>query len=324
MRLVVTGGAGFLGRRVIAALLRRGTLADADGAQRPVERITAFDVVAPEGFTDGRVVPMRGDLGDPAALAALVDENTAAVVHLAAVVSGQAEEDFDLGMRVNFDATRALFERVRAVGRRPRLVMTSSVAVFGGALPAEVPDEHVWAPQSSYGAAKAMADLLLAEYSRRGFLDGRSLRMPTVVVRPGKPNRAASSFASGIVREPVGGQEAICPVPPATPIWLMSPDQAVRNIVHGLDLPAAALGGGRVINMPGLSVTVAEMLAALRRVCGDAVADRVRLAPDPAITAIVASWPGKFRTPRADALGFTADADFDGVIRAFLADRAAG
>ena len=324
MRVVVTGGAGFLGRRVIAAILARGTLADADGVQRPVERITAFDVVPPEGFADPRVSVVSGDLADPARLDALVDEGTTTVVHLAAVVSGQAEEEFDLGMRVNFDATRALFERVRAVGSRARLVMTSSVAVFGGALPAVVPDDHVWSPRSSYGTEKAMADLLLADYSRRGFLDGRSLRMPTVVVRPGRPNRAASSFASGIVREPVHGQDAVCPVPPATPIWLMSPDLAVRNILHGLELPEAALGGGRVLNMPGLSVTVAEMLAALRRVCGDAVADRVRMAPDPAITAIVASWPGNFSTPRADALGFVADADFDGVVRAFLAGEAAG
>jgi nucleoside-diphosphate-sugar epimerase len=253
----------------------------------------------------------------------LITDQTSTIVHLAAVVSAQAEQDFELGMRVNVDATRALLERVRSMGHKPRLLMTSSVAVFGGELPATVADNQVWAPQSSYGTQKAISDLLLADYSRRGFCDGRSLRMPTIVVRPGRPNRAASSFASSIIREPVNGEDAICPVAPETPIWLMSPNLAVRNILHGLSLPASALTKGRVINMPGLSITVGDMLASLRRVCGAEVARRVRMQPDPTIEAIVNSWPGDFSADYAKSLGFKSDPDFDTIIRAFLDERGA-
>ncbi len=313
MRVVVTGASGFLGRRLVRALLSRGSLCG-----ETVEQVTAFDT-APDGIPDGRVRAIAGDIADPAQIAGLIDEQTSAVFHLAAVVSGQAEQEFDLGMAVNVRAFEALLERIRAVAPTARLVTTSSVAVFGGALPAVVPDSQAWEPQSSYGMQKAVCDLLLAEYSRRGFVDGRSLRMPTIVVRPGTPNRAASSFASGIIREPVHGVGAACPVAAETALWVMSPGQAVRNILHGAELPAAALPR-RVLNMPGLSVTVAAMLQALRRVCGDAAADRVRMQPDPAIQAIVGSWPGAFAAESARALGFTADADFEGIVRAFVAE----
>ena len=313
MRVVVTGAAGFLGRRVVDALL----------ARTGIDEIRAFDRVAPDGFTDPRVTAVQGDIADPAVLAALVDGSVSAVFHLAAIVSGQAEAEFELGMRVNVDATRALLDRVRHACPGARFVTTSSVAVFGGALPSVVPDSQVWEPASSYGTQKAINDLLLADYSRRGWVDGRSLRMPTIVVRPGLPNRAASSFASGIIREPVNGAEAVCPVLPDTLLWLMSPGQAIRNILHGFDLPGGTLGRRRVINMPGLSVTVGEMLAALHRVCGPDVAGRVRMARDPAVEAIVTSWPGAFAAQHATSLGFTADDDFDAVVRQFLAERGA-
>jgi nucleoside-diphosphate-sugar epimerase len=313
MRVLVTGGAGMLGRRLITELLALGVLPDSDGALRQIEEIIAFDVVEATGMTDSRVKGVAGDLTSPGQVESLVTDQTSTIVHLAAVVSAQAEQDFELGMRVNIDATRALLERVRSIGHKPRLLMTSSVAVFGGELPAIVPDNQVWAPRSSYGTQKAISDLLLADYSRRGFCDGRSLRMPTIVVRPGRPNRAASSFASSIIREPVNGEDAICPVAPETQLCLMSPNVAIQNILHGLSLPANALTKGRVINMPGLSITVGDMLASLRRVCGAEVVRRVRMQPDPTIEAIVNSWPGDFSADYAKSLSFKRDPDFDSI-----------
>ena len=329
MKIVVTGAAGFLGKRLIRALLARDGMTDSTGARRPIERITAFDVVPLEGIDDPRVHVSTGDITDPARIERLIEPGTDSVFHLAAVVSGQAEQDFELGMRVNFDATRALLERLRVLGQRTKFVMTSSVAVFGSAsastspFPACVDDDHVWAPQSSYGTEKALADLLLSDYSRRGFVDGRSLRMPTIVVRPGKPNRAASSFASGIIREPLNGEAAICPVDPRTVLWLMSPLRAIENLIHGHELDAAQLSSGRVINMPGLSITVAEMVASLQRIAGDEVAARITFTPDPAIERIVNSWPGNFSASYARSLGFVHDDGFDSVIRAFIADTSA-
>lgn len=318
MEIVVTGAAGFLGQRLIRTLLARGELTGPEGRPQRIENIRAFDVVALQGIDDARVEVLTGDISDAKQVEALIGPRTASVFHLAAIVSGQAEQEFDLGMSINFDATRTLFERVRALQTRARFVMTSSVAVFGGDLPSTVEDTQVWAPKSSYGTQKALADLLLADYSRRGYLDGRSLRMPTVVVRPGKPNRAASSFASGIIREPINGIDAVCPVAPETPLWLMSPDRAVENLVHGHELPAERLAEGRVINMPGLSATVSDMLASLRRIAGDAVADRVLFERDPAIEKIVNSWPGNFSAPYARSLGFVFDENFDDVVRAFI------
>ena len=321
MQIAVTGAAGFLGRRLIETLLRRGYVIAADGSRREIDSICAFDVIDLEGYTDPRIRPLAGDIVDPAKVAQLIGADTISVFHLAAVVSSQAEEDFDLGMRVNIDATRMLMERVRAVAPGARFVTTSSVAVFGGVLPDIVPDTHVWQPQSSYGTQKAINDLLLSDYSRRGFLDGRSLRMPTIVVRPGKPNRAASSFASGIIREPLAGIDAVCPVSLDTVLWLMSPALAIRNILHGHDLEKAALGGRSVINMPGLSVTVADMLHSLRRLAGGNVADRVQIVAEPAIQRIVNSWPGNFSADTARGLGFTHDVDFDAVVRAFMSEQ---
>lgn len=320
MHVVVTGAAGLLGRRLIAALLQRGVLTTGSGTVAAIETIRAFDVTQAHDFDDPRVIPVTGDIGDPAQIADIVDGKTTSVFHLAAVLSGQAEQEFDLGMRVNVDAARLLMERIRAACPGARLVTTSSIAVFGGDLPATVPDSQVWEPQSSYGTQKAINDLLLSDYSRRGYLDGRSLRMPTIVVRPGKPNRAASSFASGIIREPLAGVDAVCPVSPATLLWLMSPDQAIRNILHGHELPAASLGNRRVINMPGLSVTVSAMLDALREVGGSAVADRVHMQPDLAIQRIVNSWPGSFSAAFARSLGFTADPDFRSIVEAHVAE----
>ena len=198
--------------------------------------------------------------------------------------------------------------------------MTSSVAVFGGDLPELVPDDHIWAPQSSYGTQKAMADLLMSDYARKGFVDARSIRLPTIVVRPGKPNLAASSFASGIIREPLHGEEAVCPVRPETPLWLMSPRSVIRNLLHALDLPADRLGRGRVINLPGLSIRVADMIAALGRIAGPDTSGRIRMQRDPKVEQIVNSWPGNFAAAHAKSLGFVADTDFADIIHAFMED----
>ena len=303
---------------MIARLCAQGRLAGPDGAPARIDRIVASDIGGLDAFADPRIVAEQGDLAAPGFLGRAIPAGTDAIFHLAAIVSSQAEEDFELGMRVNFDATRALLEHVRHTAPRARLVTTSSVAVFGGALPPVVPDAQLWEPQSSYGTQKALVDLLLSDYARRGFVDARSLRMPTVVVRPGKPNRAASSFASGIIREPLAGIEAVCPVEADTPIWLISPDHAVANIILGHDLPPDRLGTRRVVNLPGLSVTVRQMLDALGRAGGDRAASLVRIEPDPAIQRIVNSWPGDFEAQYGRALGFTADESFDDIIEAYL------
>ncbi|MGN6390130.1 MAG: D-erythronate dehydrogenase [Burkholderiaceae bacterium] len=324
MQVLITGGAGFLGVRLARQLLARGTLADAQGVQQPITRITLLDVTAAQGFDDPRVQVMTGDIADAGTIESALTPQMQSVFHLAAVVSGQAEADFDLGMRVNFDATRLLLERARANGNRPRFVFVSSVAAFGGELPARVLDVTAPMPQSSYGTQKVMAELLLNDYSRRGYVDGRALRMPTVSIRPGKPNKAASSFASGILREPLSGAEAVCPVAPETPIWLVSPRHAVVNLVHGHDIDAAQFGDSRALSLPGLATTVREMVAALERVAGPAVVGRIRWERDPAVERIVNSWPGDFDTVRADAMGFSRDASFDDIVRAHIDDELGG
>jgi D-erythronate 2-dehydrogenase len=319
MRVVITGGAGFLGKRLAKRLLDRATLRGPDG-EEPLDQIVLLDVVPAEGFSDGRIRTVAADITDANTLQGVIESDVRSVFHLAAVVSGQAEADFDLGMRVNFDATRLLLERLRHLANGARLVMTSSVAVFGGEMPALVPDNQVWAPQSSYGTQKAMADLLLSDYARKGFVDGRSVRLPTVVVRPGKPNLAASSFASGIIREPLNGEDAICPVAPETILWLMSPRQVIDNLLHAYDLPSEQLSAGRVINLPGLSIRVADMIAALEGVAGPRVTARIRMQRDPKVEQIVNSWPGNFSADYAKTLGFVADKDFTDIIRAFIED----
>ncbi len=320
MKVLITGGAGFLGRRLARALLGRGRLAGPDGRERTIERIVLLDLAPAEGFDDPRVEPVGGDIADEALLRRVVDADTASVFHLAAVVSAQAEADFDLGMRVNLDATRRLLDACRGLARPARVVSTSSVAVYGGSLPEKVTDATALHPQSSYGTQKAMGELLVADYTRRGFIDGRVLRLPTVSVRPGKPNRAASSFASGIIREPLSGLEAVCPVSPQTRLWLLSPRKAAESLVLGNELPSAALGSMRSVNLPGISVTVAEMVAALERVGGREAAARIRWEYDAVVDRIVSSWPGEWDWGRARQLGFSADADFTSIVRAYVED----
>jgi nucleoside-diphosphate-sugar epimerase len=269
---------------------------------------------------DPRLTSIAGDLADAAVVERAVTRDTDTVFHMAAVVSGQAEADFDIGMRVNLDATRLLLERCRKLDAPPKFVFTSSLAVFGGPVPDPVTDDAPVTPQASYGAQKLIGEYLVYDMTRKGFLDGRSLRLPTVTVRPGKPNKAASSFASGIIREPLAGVDAICPVAPATRMWVQSPRAVIENLIIGHEAPATAFAHTRSVNVPGICVPVADMVAALRRVAGDAVADRVKWIYDPVIDKIVATWPANFAPRLGPALGMKADPDFESIVRAYMAD----
>ncbi len=320
MRIVITGGAGFLGTRLARAILARGRLTDARGNVRAVREIVLLDVVAAEDFADPRVRAIAGDLSDPSVVERTIPADTDSIFHLAAVVSGQAEADFDLGMRVNLDATRVLLERCRKLTAPPKFVFTSSLAVFGGPLPDPVPDDAALTPQTSYGAQKAIGEYLVYDMTRKGFIDGRSLRLPTVTVRPGKPNKAASSFASGIIREPLAGVDAPCPVAPTTKMWVTSPATVIANLIVGHEAPAAAFAHTRSVNVPGILVAVVDMVAALRKVAGDAVADRVKWQFDPAIDRIVSTWPANFAPKLGPSLGMRADPNFESIVRAYVAD----
>ncbi|WP_369798729.1 D-erythronate dehydrogenase [Achromobacter sp. DMS1] len=299
----------------------QGGLRREDGSLEPIARIDLLDLAAAPDFGDARVRAMAGDISDPAVLERAIDAKTRVIFHLAAVVSGQAEADFDLGMRINLDASRALLERCRQLGHCPRVVFTSSVAVYGGALPEVVRDDTALNPQSSYGAQKAMAELLLADCTRRGFVDGWTLRLPTISVRPGRPNAAASSFASGIIRELSSmANPRSAPWRRAPRLWLLSPRRAVQALVAGAELPAHAAADRRPINLPGVSVTVADMVQALRDIAGEETASRIRWQADERVERIVGSWPARWDTARAERLGFKGDGDFAAIVRAYMDD----
>jgi D-erythronate 2-dehydrogenase len=325
MRVIITGGAGFLGMHLAQAILKRGALTNANNALREVSSIVLVDQLAPPiTLNDARVSSIVGDISDPAFLANAIATGTESVFHLAAVVSGQAEAEFDLGMRVNFDATRLLLDRCRMLSSPPKFLFTSSIAVFGGALPPILPDDQALTPQGSYGAQKAMGELLVCDVSRKGFIDGRVLRLPTVTVRPGKPNKAASSFASGMIREPLAGVTANVPVSPETKMWVQSPDRVIENILMGHEIPAAQFRSfPRTISVPGISVSIGEMAASLRRVAGDEVADRLTWNREPAIENLVNTWPQAFSAERGRAMGMVADKNFDEMVRAHMAAMAA-
>ena len=316
MNILITGGGGFLGFRLAKTLLARGQLGG-----KPISHITLLDGAFPPAAKDLKnVTAVTGDVSDAATIAKVCAPETEAVFHLAAVVSGAAEADFDLGMRVNYKGMELLLAQMRKLPKPARLVYTSSVAAFGGDLPAVLDDSTIANPQTSYGAQKVIGEYLVTDYSRKGYLDGRSLRLPTIVVRAGKPNAAASSFASGIIREPLNGVVSECPVAPETGVWLLSPGKVVEAFIHAWELPAEAWGTQRWLNLPGITASVAQMVEALRKVAGDEVAKRVVYTADARIQAIVKTWPVNFKTPRARAMGFKPDSSVEQVIRDYIAD----
>jgi nucleoside-diphosphate-sugar epimerase len=325
MHVLVIGAAGMAGRKLTEALVAKG---EVNG--KLVERLTLVDIVepaAPARFA-GKATTVAADLSDDGVAAKLISERPDLIFHLAAIVSGEAEADFEKGYRVNLDGTRALYEAVRREGAKalykPKLVFTSSIAVFGEPLPAIIGDTHHHTPLTSYGTQKAIGELLLADYSRRGFFDGIGIRLPTIVIRPGKPNKAASGFFSNILREPLSGMEAVLPVKESVRHWFASPRAAVRFLMNAAELDTAPLGSRRSLTMPGLSATVGEEIEALRRFAGDKAAKLIRHEPDEAITKMVAGWPQNFDASRAVALGFEAETSFDEIVRAHVEDELGG
>jgi D-erythronate 2-dehydrogenase len=323
MRVLVVGAAGMLGRKLAERLAGDGTIAGA-----PVSYLSLVDVIesmSPEGaaFPVGTVV---ADVAEPGVAAALVSSRPDVVFHLAAVLSGEAEANLEKGYRVNLDGTRFLLDALRRVGSayRPRVVFASSIAVFGAPFPDPIGDDFRATPLTSYGTQKAIGELLLSDYTRREFLDGVGVRLPTICVRPGRPNRAASSFFSAIIREPLHGRDAVLPVPEAVRHWFASPRAAVGFLLHAAAIESSALGDRRCLTMPGVSETVAGQIAALRNVAGDEAVRRIRHEPDETIMRIVAGWPGNFDARRALELGFRAEHDFEEIVRVYVEDELGG
>ena len=324
MRVLITGGGGFLGQALARAVLGRErgqALARALLGQERLDRLVLLDQVFPAtALRDERVQYVAGDVLDRELLARTCAQADA-VFHLASVVSAGAEADFDLGMRVNVDGLRNVLEACRASAAVPRVVFTSSVAAFGGELPDVVLDTTAATPRSSYGTQKVIGELLVNDYTRKGYIDGRAVRLPTIVIRPGKPNRAASGFMSSILREPISGQPAVCPVPRDAKMWIASPERAVDVLIHAMELPPDAWGPNRTLNAPGITVSVDEALASLERLAGHEAASRVRFERDSEIERIVLTWPARFATPRADRMGFPRDAGIDAIVQAHLDSR---
>ncbi|TGP23770.1 MULTISPECIES: D-erythronate dehydrogenase [unclassified Mesorhizobium] len=321
MRILITGAAGMVGRKLVARLAKDGAL-----RERKITALDLHDIVPPQppALAGVEVSIHTGDLSAPGAAATLIASRPDVIFHLAGIVSGEAEANFDLGYRVNLDGTRALLDAVRLAGFAPRLVFTSSIAVFGAPFPDVIPDEFHPTPLTSYGTQKLIGEALLADYTRRGFFDGVGIRLPTICVRPGKPNKAASSFFSGIIREPLSGQEAILPVPRSVLHTHASPRSAVNFLIHAAEIDGDKVGPRRNLTMPGVAVTVGEQIEALERIAGAEVAKRIREQPDETVWAIVKGWPTRFEARRARELGFVAESNFDEIIRAHIEDELGG
>lgn len=324
MKVVITGGTGFIGRMLAKRLLARGSLIGPDGAPDEIDEMVLFDAVeppAPLAGLDGRASVVIGDIADRDLIFSLIDRGDISVFHLASVVSGGGEKDFDLAMRVNLMGGVHVLEACRALGSRPRIVFASSLAVFGGsAMPPVVGDTTKQTPQTTYGATKSIGELLINDYTRKGYLDGRSARLPTIIIRPGKPNLAASSFASGVFREPLNGEPCALPVDLRTTMPVLGYRSVIEGFIGLHEADGADLGTDRAVNLPSLSVTVEEMITALKRVAGDRPLGPITVEPDPTIQTIVATWPTATEWDRAAALGLPVEADLDEIVRAYLED----
>ena len=323
MHILILGGAGMVGRKFIERLAR-----DRQLGGKPVDKVTAQDIfpASPPANAPFAFETLTSDLSQPGEAEKLIASRPELIIHLAAVVSGEAEADFDKGYRINLDGTRYLFEAIRQAGDgyKPRVVFTSSVAVFGAPFHDKIEDEFFTTPLTSYGTQKAIGELLLCDYSRRGFFDGVGIRLPTICVRPGKPNKAASGFFSGIIREPLAGQEAILPVPRSVVHTHASPRSAVNFLIHAAGIDGDAVGPRRNLSMPGVAVSVGEQIEALERVAGAEVVKLIREEPDATIWAIVKGWPTRFDAKRSKELGFFAETSFDDIIRAHIEDELGG
>lgn len=321
MRIVITGGAGFLGRRLCLELLRRQRMIGLSGQPEAITEIVLFDTIPPAPpIQDPRIRVVVGDIADATAVRQLIAPGTASIFHLAAVVSSQAEADFELGLRINLDGTRHVLDAARALTQAPRLIFTSSCATYGGALPDPVTDHTVQTPLTSYGVQKAACELLIADYSRRGFIDGRSLRLPTIAIRPGKPNKAASTWVSSIMREPLQGLDAICPVRPETRMAILSPRRCIDAFIRTHDLPGEAFGPKRALLLPSISFTAQDIAEAVTRYAGNRKLGRIHWQPDAAIQKIVDGWPKSTQSAHAVTLGFTCDGSIDEIIQGFIED----
>ena len=323
MHILIFGAAGMVGRKLTERLAKDGGLGG-----REIAKATLHDVVEPQAPANApfKVRTVSSDFAEEGEAAKLVAERPDVIFHLAAIVSGEAEADFDKGYRINLDGTRQLFDAVRKIGDgyRPRLVFTSSIAVFGAPFPEAIRDEFFLTPLTSYGTQKAIGELLLADYSRRGFFDGIGIRLPTICVRPGKPNKAASGFFSGIIREPLAGEEAVLPVAEDVRHWHASPRSAVNFLIHAAGIDSAAVGPRRNLTMPGVAVSVGEQIEALERIAGAKAVKLIREEPDETIWAIVKGWPTRFEARRSRELGFVAETSFDDIIRAHIEDELGG
>lgn len=311
MNIVITGGAGFLGQRLAKTLLAQHS--------EKIQELVLVDVIKPTSpNNDPRVRCVEMDLRNPEGLGAIITEKTTALYHLAAIVSSHAEQDPDLGYEINFLATRNLLEICRKNNPNIRFIFSSSLAVFGGELPVVINDGTAVTPQSTYGSQKAMCELLINDYSRKGFVDGIVVRLPTICIRPGKPNKAASSFVSSIIREPLNGEEAICPVSEDLRLWISSPNTVINNFIHALTLPSLPQRSWHIINLPGFTVSVKQMLSDLAAIKGENILEKVRFEFDQNINNIVASWPAEIDNNTAFKLGFSVDVDFKEVIQQFI------